>query len=159
MPGDITITADHNTDDALTNCVLFSACKTEINDFFNRNNSVNFETESIKSCLSNYVETFILVTGDITVTRAIITDITITNCTLFFTCQTEINDLFNQNNSANFKTETIKSSLCGYFDAFTLVTGDIIVIEYNNTDVVFTNCAPFLQVRQIIMVFYRKKFY
>ena len=62
---------------------------------------------------------------DITVTGDNNTDIAFINCAPFSTCKTEINDLFNQNNSANFETESIKSSFWGYFDAFTLVTGDI----------------------------------
>ena len=40
-------------------------------------------------------------------------------------------------------TETIKSSLCDYSDAFILVTGKIKVNASNNTDVAFKNCAPF----------------
>ena len=42
-----------------------------------------------------------------------------------------------------FQTETIKLSLCDYFDVFILVTGNIIVTADNNTDVVFKNCATF----------------
>ena len=32
---------------------------------------------------------------------------------------------YNQKNSIKFETESVKSSLCDYFDAFVLVTGDI----------------------------------
>ena len=42
-----------------------------------------------------------------------------------------------------FETETIKSSLCDYSDAFILVTGNITVAADNNTDVAFKSCAPF----------------
>ena len=48
-----------------------------------------------------------------------------------------------QNNSIKFETESIKSSLCDYSDAFILVTGDITVTADNNTDVAFKNRAPF----------------
>ena len=41
------------------------------------------------------------------------------------------------------KTESIKSSLCEYSDAFILVTGDITVNANNDTNVAFKNCAPF----------------
>ena len=41
------------------------------------------------------------------------------------------------------QTEKIKSSLCGYSDAFILVTADTTVTADNNTDVAFKNCAPF----------------
>ena len=49
----------------------------------------------------------------------------------------------NQNNSIKFETESIKSSLCHYCDAFVLVTGDITVNAVNNTNAAFKNCAPF----------------
>ena len=52
-------------------------------------------------------------------------------------------DKYNQSNSIRFETETIKSSLCDYSDAFILVTGDIIVTAGNYTDVAFKNCASF----------------
>ena len=50
---------------------------------------------------------------------------------------------YNQNNSIKFETESIKSSICDYFDIFILVTGNITVTGNNNTDVAFKNCAPF----------------
>ena len=48
-----------------------------------------------------------------------------------------------QDNSIQFETESIKSSLCDCSDAFILVTGDITVTADNNIDVAFKNCAPF----------------
>ena len=50
---------------------------------------------------------------------------------------------YGQNNYIKFETESIKSRLCDYSDAFILVTGDITVAANNNTDVVFKNCASF----------------
>ena len=50
---------------------------------------------------------------------------------------------YNQNNSFKFETESIKSSLCNYSDAFVLVTGNKTVAANNNTDVAFKNCEPF----------------
>ena len=50
---------------------------------------------------------------------------------------------YKQGDPIQFETETIKSSLCDYFDAFILVTGYITVTANNNTDVVFKNCEPF----------------
>ena len=41
------------------------------------------------------------------------------------------------------ETETIKSSLCDYSDAFILFTGNITVTANNNADIAFKNCAPF----------------
>ena len=49
----------------------------------------------------------------------------------------------NQKDSVKFETESIKSSLCDYSDAFTLVTGDITVTANNDTHVAFKNCGPF----------------
>ena len=49
---------------------------------------------------------------------------------------------YDQNNSIKFETESVKSSLCDYSDAFILVTEDIKVAGNNNTDVAFKNCAP-----------------
>ena len=54
----------------------------------------------------------------------------------------------NQKNSIKFKTESIKSSLCGYSDAIVLVTGDITVNAGNGTDVTFKTVHHFLYVRQ-----------
>ena len=50
---------------------------------------------------------------------------------------------YKQSDTIKFETETIKSSLCDYSDAFILVTGNITVDADNNTDVLFKNCAPF----------------
>ena len=50
---------------------------------------------------------------------------------------------YKQGDTIKFETETIKSSLCDYSDAFILVTGNITVPSNNNTDVAFKDCAPF----------------
>ena len=50
---------------------------------------------------------------------------------------------YKQGDTIKFETETIKSSLCDYSDAFILITGNITVDADNNTDVPFKNCAPF----------------
>ena len=50
---------------------------------------------------------------------------------------------YKQGDTIKFETETIKSSLCDYSDAFILVTGNIKVNANNNTDIAFKNCAPF----------------
>ena len=48
---------------------------------------------------------------------------------------------YKQGDTIKFETETIKSSLCDYSDAFILVTGNITVNADNNQDVAFKNCA------------------
>ena len=60
----------------------------------NENNSIKSETESINPNLCDYSNTFILVTGDITVNAGNNTHVAFKNCAPFFTCKTEINDLF-----------------------------------------------------------------
>ena len=50
---------------------------------------------------------------------------------------------YKQGDTIKFETETIKSSLYDYSDAFILVTGNITVAANNDTDVAFKNCAPF----------------
>ena len=55
-----------------------------------------------------------------------------------------------QGGTIKFETETIKSSLCDYSDAFILVTGNIAVTADNDTDVAFKNCAPFSTCKTVI---------
>ena len=50
---------------------------------------------------------------------------------------------YKQCDTIKFETETVKSSLCDYSDAFILVTGNITVVSNNDTDVAFKNYAPF----------------
>ena len=57
---------------------------------------------------------------------------------------------YKQGDTIKFETETIKSSLCNYSDAFFLVTGNKIVIASNGTDVAFKNCAPFSTCKTVI---------
>ena len=51
----------------------------------------------------------------------------------------------NENDSTiKFETKVIKPNLCGYSDAYILVTGDIQVADVAaNTNIAFKNCAPF----------------
>ena len=51
--------------------------------------------------------------------------------------------IIEKSEETTFETETIKSSLCDYSDAFILITGNITVTADNDTDVTFKNCAPF----------------
>ena len=55
---------------------------------------IKFETETVKSSLCDYSDTFILVTGNITVTADNNTDVSFKNCAPFSTCTTKINDVF-----------------------------------------------------------------
>ena len=57
--------------------------------------------------------------------------------------QSNSKNKYNQNNSMKFETESNKSSLCDYPDAFILVTWDITATANNDKHVAFKNCAPF----------------
>ena len=57
---------------------------------------------------------------------------------------------YKQGDTIKFETETIKSSLWDYSDAFILVTGNITVAPNNDTDVPFKNCAPFSTCKTVI---------
>ena len=60
----------------------------------NQDNFIKFETETMKSSLFDYSDTFILVRGDITVTADNNTDVAFKNCAPFSTCKTKINNVF-----------------------------------------------------------------
>ena len=62
-------------------------------DKYNKNNSIKFETKSIKSSLWVYSDAFILVIVDITVTANNHIDVAFKNCAPFTTGKTEINDV------------------------------------------------------------------
>ena len=154
VTGDEKVTAVNTTNVAFRNYAPFSPSKTTINDFFKENKSGKIETECIKSSLWDHFAAFILIAGDITVIvhnkhRCCIYKLRI--------IKTQINDLFKQNNSANFEIESIKSSLWRYFYAFTLVTEDITVIEYNNRDNAFINCAQLSISKTEINDFFNEK--
>ena len=55
-----------------------------------------------------------------------------------------------QGDVIKFETETVKSSLCDYSDAFILVTGNIAVTANNDTDFAFKNCAPSYTCKTVI---------
>ena len=57
---------------------------------------------------------------------------------------------YKQGDTIKFETETIKSSLCDYSDAFILVTGNITVTANNDTNVAFKNCASFSTCEPVI---------
>ena len=59
-----------------------------------QNNSIKFETKSIKSTYCYYSDAFILVTGDTAVTTNNNAGVAFKKCVPFSTCKTEINDVF-----------------------------------------------------------------
>ena len=55
---------------------------------------------------------------------------------------------YSHKHEIKFLTRSLESSLCGYSDAYILVTGNINVTGGdNNTKVAFKNCAPFKKCR------------
>ena len=58
-----------------------------------------------------------------------------------------VNDNSNANygegNEINHNKDVLKSSFCGYKDAYILVRGDITVTAAPETQVAFKNCAPY----------------
>ena len=61
---------------------------------YNQNNSIKFETESIKSSLYDYSDSLILVAGDIMVNAVNNTDVAFKYCAPFSTFNTEIKNVF-----------------------------------------------------------------
>ena len=57
---------------------------------------------------------------------------------------------YKQGDTIKFETETIKSSLCDYSDAFILVKRNRAVAANSDTDVAFKNCAPFSTCKTVI---------
>ena len=56
-----------------------------------------------------------------------------------------IDSNYSHQNLIRFLTNSLKSSLCDYSDAYILVTGNITVTGGdNNTKVAFKNCAPLI---------------
>ena len=57
---------------------------------------------------------------------------------------------YKQGDTIKFGTETVKSSLCDYSDAFILVTGNITVNAANDIDVALKRSAPFSACKTVI---------
>ena len=72
---------------------------------------------------------------------------------------TKIKGKYKQGDTIKFEIETLKSSLCDYSDAFILDTGNITVMEANDTDAAFKNCAPFSACKTVINVFVDKVYH
>ena len=65
-----------------------------------------------------------------------------------YVIDSEPKGIYSHENPIKFLTRSLESSLCDYFDAYVLVTGNIVVVGAdNNTKVAFKNCAPFRECR------------
>ena len=65
-----------------------------------------------------------------------------------YVIDSEPKGIYSHENPIKFLTRSLESSLCDYFDAYVLVTGNIVVVGAdNNTKVAFKNCVPFRECR------------
>ena len=63
----------------------------------------------------------------------------------------ESKGVYSHENEIKLLTNSLESNLCGYSDAYDLVTGNITAVgANNNTKVAFKNCAPFRKCRTAI---------
>ena len=58
---------------------------------------------------------------------------------------------YKQGDTIKFETQTIKSSLCDYSDAFIIVTGNITVAANNNTDAAFKNSTCTTKINDVFV--------
>ena len=66
----------------------------------------------------------------------------------WYVTDSESKGAYSHENTINFATKSIESSLCDYSDAYILVTGNIVATGGdNNTKVAFKSCAPFRKCR------------
>ena len=85
---------------------------------------IKFQTETIKSSVCDYSDTYILVTGDITVTANNDTDVAFKNCAPFSTCKTEIKHAFIDEASHIYITMPMYN-LIGYSDNYEETSGSL----------------------------------
>ena len=66
----------------------------------------------------------------------------------WYVLDSESKDVYSHKIEIKFLTNSLEPSLCDYFDAYILVTGNIAVAGGDdNTKVAFKNCAPFKKFR------------
>ena len=58
---------------------------------------------------------------------------------------------YKQGNTIKFETQTIKSSLCDYSDAFIIITGNITVAANNDTDAAFKNSTCTTKINDVFV--------
>ena len=82
---------------------------------------------------------------------------------IWYVIDSESKGKYSHHDPIKFLTKSIKSSLCDYSDAYILVTGNIAVKRRNAADtadialgtitqVAFKNCAPFLLMKQVLLI-------
>ena len=69
----------------------------------------------------------------------------------WYVIDSESKGVYSHENEIKFLTNSLESNLCGYSDAYVLVTGNITAVgANNNTKVAFKNCATFRKCRTAI---------
>ena len=125
---------------------------------YSHKNPIKFLTSSLESSICDYSDAYILVTGNITVTRTIAgdsvqrkqpldaaTQVVFKNCIPFKNCRTEINDTFVE--YADFINITMPMyDLIGYSDNYSYISGSLWNFQRdeidNNAKVTNDNNAP-----------------
>ena len=110
-------------------------------------NPIKFETETIKSDLWDYSDSFNLVTGNITVAANNDTDVALKNCALFSTCAREINDVF-VDKVNHFNIAIPMYTLTEYSDNYSDTSGSLWQfkrdeVPANNADLTIDNSQSF----------------
>ena len=97
---------------------------------YNQNNSIKFETESIKSSLCDYSDSFISVKRDIKVTANNETHVGFQNCASFSKFKAEINDVF-IDEANHIQIAMSKYNLIEYSDNYSGTSG---ILRYFKLD-------------------------
>ena len=91
---------------------------------YNQNNSIKFETESIKLSLCNYANALILATGDITINAGNNTAVAFKYCAPFFTFNKEIKNTF-IDNAKHICIAMLMYNLIEYSDNYPNTSGSV----------------------------------
>ena len=91
---------------------------------YKQGDTINFETETIKSSLCGYSDALVLVTGNITVAANNDTDVAFKNCAPFSTCTTKINDTF-IDEAYHFCIAMLMYNLIEYSDNYSDTSGSL----------------------------------
>ena len=112
-------------------------------DKYSKNNSIKFETNTIKSIFCDYSDAYILVTGDIMVTGAVANaDVIFKNCEP--TRKTEINDIFHDDADHIYITMPLYN-LIEYGDNYSDISGSLwqYKVPANNADLTAAGSESF----------------
>ena len=114
---------------------------------YKQDDTIKFETETIKSSFCDYSDAFILVTGNIAVTANNNTDLAFKNCTPSSTCKTVIDDVF-VNEANHIYTAILMYNLVEFSDNYSDTSGSLWYfkrdeVPANNADLTIDNSESF----------------